>query len=89
MEIYSSWLPLPKTTDDGYRVCIHRVTNADAVNLTNHFKTNLNIQEIRLAEDICVSDIYICDLGSFTASLVTKFTPTMLKKLAFVTSVLK
>jgi hypothetical protein len=39
------------------------------------------VQEIRMCEDYCVSDIYIMDYNNFTVRHIRKFTLPALKKI--------
>lgn len=44
----------------------------------------MNILEIRIAEEECISDVYFFDLAGFVLADLVKCTPSMLKKMSFV-----
>jgi hypothetical protein len=76
---------LPNLTDDFCRVIIIAAVNeppdAGKFNPEAIMKLAFMINDIRLAEDMCVADIVICDLHKGTPAHAAKFTLPFFKKL--------
>lgn len=76
-------LPLPRLTEECYRVVIIGNLDPDATNynLLDVFKIVFMVGDVRLSEDCCLGDIYIVDLANFGLGHMAKITITALKKL--------
>jgi hypothetical protein len=75
---------MPELTPEFDRVNIFGLFNSnidDTFNLLDAFKTLLCTKEIRMCEDYYSKDIYILDMKNINLSIITKVTPTLLKKL--------
>jgi len=87
----SYFIPMPQLTPDGNRVIVLGVPPSDGVefNALYTFKLIQMVNEIRISEDYCLSDIIVADYSNFTLLHFTKMTPSLLKKYelcAFVSS---
>jgi len=73
---------MPQLTPEFERVIIYAYSPTDAKNfdVCNHMKLILMVQEVRMSEDYCHSDIMILDLANFTVGHVPKITLTDVKK---------
>jgi len=73
---------MPQLTPEIERVIIYSYPPTDAKNFDvgNHMKLMLMVQEVRMSEDYCHSDILIVDLANFTVGHVPKITLTDVKK---------
>ncbi|CAG9820572.1 unnamed protein product [Phaedon cochleariae] len=78
------YIPLPKSTEDGYRISVFKLINADPehFNALDFFGSTYNSIEIRLHEDHFVGEIVIYDLKDASLRHIMKFTPVSLKKAA-------
>ncbi|XP_018561550.1 alpha-tocopherol transfer protein-like [Anoplophora glabripennis] len=78
--------PLPKTTEDGYRVTVIKFVDEDADNFDAYdfFAHTYNIAEIRVQEDIPLSDVIIYDFEFLTMGHILKLTPVVIKKASIV-----
>ncbi|XP_063904189.1 uncharacterized protein LOC135123461 isoform X2 [Zophobas morio] len=74
-------VPLPKLTKDNYRVFYHKIRDAHlAANFDYNYAVRLvvNIQELRLTEDVAYGDVFIIDGQNTPPSLVFKVKLTTL-----------
>jgi hypothetical protein len=75
--------PLSKLTDDCSRVtvlgCLEPDPNKTIVQ--DILKLSFMVQDVRMCEDYCASDIYIMDYNRFTLGHVSKVTLPILKKM--------
>ena len=73
---------MPQLTPEFERVIIYAYSPTDAKNfdVCSHIKLMLKVQEVRMSEDYCHSDIIIYDLANFTVGHVPKITLTDVKK---------
>ncbi|KAF5284661.1 hypothetical protein FQR65_LT13492 [Abscondita terminalis] len=83
------FVPLPKLTKDFCRIVIVKakdlnVENFDAVAFIAH---TLNVAEFRLRQDFYHKEIQMYDLGGLKLGHLTKFTPSLIKKISFVVEV--
>ncbi|KAI4504154.1 hypothetical protein M0802_000625 [Mischocyttarus mexicanus] len=69
---------LPSLTKEGYRVTVLRLkdTDIDRCSIQALAKRILIVQDIRLMEEPCLSNVMVVDLEGFTAAHVAKFSPT-------------
>ena len=73
--------PMPQLTPDFDRVIIYALSpDATHFNNSNYYKEMLLVQEVRISEDYCHSDIIIVDLANYTLGHVPKVSFTDLKK---------
>ncbi|KAF2880146.1 hypothetical protein ILUMI_26009, partial [Ignelater luminosus] len=81
------FIPLPKLTKDLHRVIVIKPIerNLDDFDGCAYIIQILNIAEVRLREDNCLSDIYICDLESLKIDLLLKLTPTIIRRAVILT----
>lgn len=80
--------PLPKLTEELYRVNITKISgDTSDFDTYNFFAHQLNINEIRLHEETNLGDILIIDLEEVKRGHVVKFTLVHMKKAAFITEV--
>jgi len=73
---------MPQLTPNFERVIFYAFSSTDATqyNFLNFIKLALFVQEIRMSEDYCQSDIIIVDLAKYTLAHVPKFGLTDMKK---------
>ncbi|KAJ3646782.1 hypothetical protein Zmor_024354 [Zophobas morio] len=74
-------VPLPKLTKDNYRVFYHKIRDAHlAANFDYNYAVRLvvNIQELRLTEDVAYGDVFVIDGQNTPPSLVFKVKLTTL-----------
>jgi len=73
---------MPQLTPDFDRVIIYGFPKNDSKNYDtmNFYKQMLLMQEVRMSEDYCHSDIIIGDFNNFTMSHAAKVNLTHLKK---------
>ena len=72
---------MPQLTPEFERVIIFSYsTDAKNFDACNHIKLMLMVQEIRMSEDYCHSDIMIVDSANFTVGHVPKITLTDVKR---------
>ncbi|XP_074039558.1 retinol-binding protein pinta isoform X2 [Leptinotarsa decemlineata] len=78
------FLPLPKTTDEGYRVTIIQAfhDNTENFDICNFFALAYNVIEVRFQEDYPVGDVIIYDFTNLRMGHLVQFTPTIMKKTA-------
>ncbi|CAH1184816.1 unnamed protein product [Phyllotreta striolata] len=76
------YIPLPKLTDEGYRVAIVKFVDDNPRNFRvyDFFAHTYNVTEIRLHEDVTAGDILVYDLGNLKVGHFFKLTPVVLKK---------
>ncbi|KAG5894743.1 hypothetical protein JTB14_006162 [Gonioctena quinquepunctata] len=79
-----SFLPLPKATDEGYRVTIIQAfnDNTDNFDIHNFFAHAYNVIEVRFQEDYPTGDVIIYDFTNLRMGHIIQFTPTVMKKTA-------
>ncbi|XP_069698920.1 alpha-tocopherol transfer protein-like [Periplaneta americana] len=75
--------PLSKLTKDFSRVTVMGCLDPDTTNLVTSdvLRVNFMIQDIRMSEDYCSSDIYIMDFDKFSIGHFSKVTLPILKKM--------
>ncbi|XP_069698919.1 alpha-tocopherol transfer protein-like [Periplaneta americana] len=75
--------PLSKLTKDLSRVIMLGCLNPDSTTLVTSdiVRASLMVQDIRMSEDYCCSDIYIMDFDKFTIGHFSKVTLPILKKI--------
>jgi hypothetical protein len=74
---------LPRLTDDMYRVLAFKMRNEhliDKMEPHNVMGLLLNIQELRLKEDVMFGDIVIFDMKGINMGYLAKLTPSILSK---------
>lgn len=77
------YTPLPQLTADCDRVAIIGLQTSDVIDYDtlNHIKIGQLLQEIRICEDYCLSDIYILDFAKYSLGHVPKISLPLLRKL--------
>ncbi|XP_023025312.1 alpha-tocopherol transfer protein [Leptinotarsa decemlineata] len=78
------FIPLPKATDEGYRVTIIQAfhDNTENFDICNYFSLTYSITEVRFQEDYPVGDVIIYDFSNLRMGHLVQFTPTIMKKTA-------
>ncbi|XP_031332058.1 alpha-tocopherol transfer protein-like isoform X2 [Photinus pyralis] len=78
-------VPLPKPTAAFSRIICFKLkdANVEKFDVIDTLGYLMNIIEVRLREDFCLSDIYIYDLQGTTIGHVLKISPTILKKMNY------
>ena len=73
---------MPQLTPEFERAIIHAFQSTDVTNLDiiDDIKMMQMVQEIRISEDYCQSDIIIIDLANYTLGHVPKISLTDVKK---------
>jgi hypothetical protein len=74
---------LPRLTNDMYRVLAFKIRNEhliDKMEPHNVMGLLLNIQELRLKEDVMFGDIVIFDMKGINMGYLSKLTPSILSK---------
>lgn len=76
-------IPMPQLTPDSNRVSIMGLQTSDTSNYdsVNHIKIGHLVQEIRICEDYCLSDIYVIDLAKYSVGHIPKISLPLLRKL--------
>jgi len=74
--------PMPQLTPDCDRVTVFGLSPTDGMDFNPLYMIQLfqMVQEIRISEDYCRSDIYVIDYANITLPHVTKMTPSIVKK---------
>ncbi|XP_074030265.1 retinol-binding protein pinta-like [Leptinotarsa decemlineata] len=74
------YIPMPKATDEGYRVIIFRLfdDNPD-FNIVNFHSLIYNVTEVRMKEDYNVGDIMVYDFKHLNLEHLAQCTPTHIK----------
>ena len=78
---FSFFVPLPKLTKEHYRVFFYKIRDAqlaEKVDNVNFVRLLVNIQEIRMAEDVTYGDVFIFDGKDTTLRLMLKATPMII-----------
>ncbi|XP_012534312.1 alpha-tocopherol transfer protein-like [Monomorium pharaonis] len=72
------FFPLPSLTEEGYRATIFRLRDTDIEKFSFQAITRraLMLLDIRLEEEVCLSNIMIIDLEGLSMAHFTKFIPT-------------
>jgi hypothetical protein len=75
--------PLSQLTEDYSRVTVLGCLDPDPANtiLQDILKLGFMVQDVRMCEDYCISDIYIMDYNRFAVGHVSKVTLPVLKKM--------
>jgi len=75
-------MPMPKLTAQNDRVIIYGILNPDEkeYNFLQHIKLVQMVQEIRISEDYCRSDIIISDLNNYSLAHILKVSVPYVKK---------
>nr|XP_023013368.1 alpha-tocopherol transfer protein-like [Leptinotarsa decemlineata] len=78
------FLPLPKATEEGYRVSIFTIPVEDhcLFEISDFFGHTYNIADVKLREDCMLGDILIYDLKNIKMAQLTTATPTIMKNSA-------
>jgi len=73
---------MPQLTPEFERVIIYDISSPEVTNFvfSNSLKLMLLVQEVRMSEDYCQSDIIILDLAKYTLGHVLKISLTDMKK---------
>ncbi|XP_069699125.1 alpha-tocopherol transfer protein-like [Periplaneta americana] len=76
------FFPMPELTPEGDRVIMIKYLTKDAINYTHEdiAKVVLMVNEARLCEEYCSSDIYVFDLENYTLGHASRITFTTAKK---------
>ncbi|RZC33432.1 CRAL TRIO domain containing protein, partial [Asbolus verrucosus] len=75
------FIPLPKLTTDMSRVFFFKIRNKDAFSDSdpyNGIRHLVNLQELRLHEDVAFGDIFVIDFANITMKFCLKVTPMKL-----------
>ncbi|KAJ3661392.1 hypothetical protein Zmor_005788 [Zophobas morio] len=78
------YVPLPKLTKEHYRVCFYKTRDihlAENVEMINFVRLVVNIQEIRMIEDVTYGDMFVFDGKDVTLRFMLKATPMILYKM--------
>ena len=81
---FSFYVPLPKLTKEHYRVCFYKTRDihlAENVEMINFVRLVVNIQEIRMIEDVTYGDMFVFDGKDVTLRFMLKATPMILYKM--------
>nr|CAI5836982.1 unnamed protein product [Callosobruchus analis] len=82
------YCPLPKMTNEMYRVNILKIIGEpESFDAYDCFGHQMNINEIRLHEEINLGDILIIDFANVKVGHVVKFTPVHMKKASVIIEV--
>ena len=83
MNRYRFVCPISRLTEDYCRVTVMGCLDPDPSNIVvlDILKLCFMVQEIRMCEDYCLSDIYIMDYNNFTVGHIGKVTLPALKKM--------
>ncbi|CAH1163227.1 unnamed protein product [Phaedon cochleariae] len=75
-------LPIPKSTDDGYRITVFKLKNTDPAhyNVPEFLGSFFNSLEVRLHEDYFVGEILIYDFKDMSLGHMVKITPMWMKR---------
>jgi hypothetical protein len=75
--------PLSRLTEDCSRVTVVGCLEPDPskIIVQDILKLSFMVQDVRMCEDYCISDIYIMDYNRFTVGHVSKVTLPILKKM--------
>jgi len=76
------FFPMPQLTTDCDRVVVIYIPPSDVMdfNVLHMMRLVQMMMEIKISEDYCRSDIYVADYGNLTMRLISKITPSILKK---------
>ncbi|RZC34120.1 hypothetical protein BDFB_013829, partial [Asbolus verrucosus] len=77
------WTPLPKPTQEMYRVWVYKVRNKDLVDIMephNILGFAINLQEVRLKEDVLYGDVFVFDMDGINLGYLAKLTPSFVAK---------
>ncbi|CAG9832600.1 unnamed protein product [Diabrotica balteata] len=94
-EIEKSWTmgcycPLPQLTDDLCRISIVKLdSNTSNFVASSYFANIMNIYELRIYEDLCLSEIIICDYSALSWGHVFKMDIFTVRKMAHIMNSLK
>ncbi|XP_050501111.1 retinol-binding protein pinta-like [Diabrotica virgifera virgifera] len=82
---YVQYIPLPKLTKDMFRVNISKLSgNPKYFDVYNFFAHQININEIRLHEELILGDVLLVDLKDVSLGHMVKVTPQHIKKAVLV-----
>lgn len=75
--------PLSQLTEDYSRVTVLGCLEPDPnkIIMQDILKLSFMVQDVRMCEDYCISDVYIMDFSKFSVGHVTKVTLPILKKM--------
>ena len=73
---------MPQLTAEFDRVIVYSMISTDATHFYPEYcmKVMLMLQDIRISEDYCHSDIIILDLANYTVAHAAKFSIALVKK---------
>jgi hypothetical protein len=73
---------MPKLTLQHDRVIIYGLLNPDVkeYDLLHHIKLSQMVQEIRISEDYCSSDIIVADMSNYSLAHILKVSVPLVKK---------
>ena len=80
---------MPELTTDCDRVVVIGIPPSDVMdfNILHMMRLVQMMMEIKISEDYCRSDIYVADYGNLTKCVISKITPSILKKFELCTFV--
>ncbi|XP_072382318.1 retinol-binding protein pinta-like isoform X2 [Diabrotica undecimpunctata] len=82
---YVQYIPLPKLTKDLFRVNISKISgNPKYFDVYHFFAHQININEIRLHEELILGDVLLVDLKDVSLGHMVKVTPQHIKKAVLV-----
>lgn len=76
------YIPLPHLLDDAYRICINKLfPYSGNFKCSSHFANALNVYEVRICEDLYVSEILIVDYEHLSWNHIIRISPFILHKM--------
>uniref|UniRef100_A0A1Y1NK21 CRAL/TRIO N-terminal domain-containing protein n=1 Tax=Photinus pyralis TaxID=7054 RepID=A0A1Y1NK21_PHOPY len=83
------YIPLPKLTEEHYRVVIvkPRKPITESIDAVTYMAHSLNMAELRVRHDYYHREAHIYDLEGVRITNMTKFTPSLIKKIGLVLEV--
>ncbi|KAJ4427037.1 hypothetical protein ANN_26836 [Periplaneta americana] len=78
------FFPMPELTPEGDRIIVIKYLTKDAINYMHEdlARVALMINEARMCEEYCFSDIYVLDMENYTLGHASRVTFTIAKKFA-------
>ncbi|XP_069699237.1 alpha-tocopherol transfer protein-like [Periplaneta americana] len=78
------FFPMPELTPEGDRIIVIKYLTKDAINYMHEdlARVALMINEARMCEEYCFSDIYVLDMENYTLGHASRITFTIAKKFA-------
>ena len=80
---------MPQLTTDSDRVVVIYIPLSDVMDfkIIHMMRLHQMMMEIKISDDYCHSDIYVADYDNLTLRLISKITPSILKKFELCTFV--